>query len=97
MLPLSVVPLPHHPKDAKEEVQNVQVKGDGSPYVLIVGESLDQIVRVVDDVSREDNCADTSVDSNRCRSQWEEHLHFFYFQNVNVRFESLVMILWGRQ
>lgn len=51
MLPPSIVSMPHHPQDGEEEVENVQVKSDGSPYVLIVGEPLDQIVCVVDDVS----------------------------------------------
>lgn len=63
-LDILVVSLPHHPQDVKEEVQNVEVESDGCPDVLIIGESFDQIVRVIDNVSREDDRTDASIDSN---------------------------------
>lgn len=62
--PLLIVSFPHHAQNGKEEVQNVEVKSHGSPDVLIIRESLDQIVSVIDNVPREDDRADAPINSN---------------------------------
>lgn len=72
---MSSVVLFQHPQNCKEQVENIQVKGDRSPDVLIVCEALDQILSIINDVSREDYSTDCTVDSISGRSKWEECLH----------------------
>lgn len=72
--PHSVV-LFQHPQNGKEQVENVEVKGDRRPDVLVVCEALDQVLSVVNDVTREDYGTDCAVDSDRGGSQWVYHLH----------------------
>lgn len=49
---MSLVNGSKNSKQRKEEVDDIQIQGDRSPYVLIVGVSLDEVVCVIYDVSR---------------------------------------------
>lgn len=71
---VSVV-LFQHPQNGKKQVENVQVKGNRSPDILVVCEALDQVVSIIHNVSRENYGTDSTVDSDGGRSQWKEHLH----------------------
>lgn len=45
-----IVPLPQHAQNGKEQVKDVQVESDRSPYVLIVSESFYQVIGIINDV-----------------------------------------------
>jgi len=49
-----LVGCPEEGHQGQEEVDDVQVEGDGGPDVLVVREAPDDVVRVVDDVPTED-------------------------------------------
>lgn len=59
----------------QEQVDDVQVEGDGGPDVLIICEALDDVVRVVDDVPTEDEGRQCAVDHLGDLAQWEKDLH----------------------
>lgn len=70
-----IVALPQHPQYSQEQVENVKIKGDGGPDVLIVSKALDQVVGVINDVPREDDSTNGTINSISCRAKREEHLH----------------------
>lgn len=69
------VALPQHPQDCKEQIQNIEVKSDGGPDVLIICKALDEVLGIVDYIAREENSTSSTDDSIRSRTKWEEHLH----------------------
>lgn len=61
-----IVGLSHHPQNGKEQVQNVQIKSNGSPNVLIIGEALDEVVGVINYVACENYSTHSTINGNRC-------------------------------
>jgi hypothetical protein len=59
----------------QEEVDDIQVKGDSSPDVLVVRVTLDDVVRVIDDVPAEDEGCQCAIDHLGDLAQGEEDLH----------------------
>ena len=57
-----LVGCPEEGHQGQEEVDDVQVQGDGGPDVLVVGVALDDVVRVVDDVPAEDEGGQPTID-----------------------------------
>ena len=53
-----------------EQVNHVEVEGDGRHHVLVAGVALQQAVRVEDDEAREDQRSDEPVDGQAYSSQW---------------------------
>lgn len=70
-----LVSRPEEGHQGQEEVDDVQVEGDGGPDVLVVREAPDDVVRVVDDVPAEDERREPTVDHLRELAQWEQDLH----------------------
>lgn len=46
-----VVSLSQHPQNGKEQIEDIQIKSDRGPYVLIIAESLNQVLSVVNNVA----------------------------------------------
>jgi hypothetical protein len=59
----------------QEEVDDVQVEGDGCPDILVVRVALDDVIRVIDDVPAEDEGRQHAVDHLGDLAQREQDLH----------------------
>lgn len=70
-------------EDGWEEVDDVQVQGDGSQHILIVRVALDQVVGVVDDETREYDGSEATIDRAPNPSQGQKKLRV---QEFHVRF-----------
>lgn len=71
-----IVSLSQHPQNGEEQVQDIQIKGDCSPYVVVVCKALDQIVCVIYNVPRENYRTNSTVNSSGCRTEREECLRY---------------------
>lgn len=61
-------------KEIEEEVDDVKIQSNRSTNILVVVEFLDELVRVVDDVSAEQDCSYTAQYHRRKLPQWMEYL-----------------------
>jgi hypothetical protein len=59
----------------QEEVDHIQVEGNGGPDILVIRVALDDVVRVIDDVPAEDEGRQYTVDHLRDLAQREQDLH----------------------
>lgn len=57
-----------------EQIDDIQIQRDGSPYVVIVSESLDQVISVVDNIARKNQCSQAAIDHGSDLSHGEEYL-----------------------
>ena len=65
---------PQQLQQRQEQVDDVEVEWNCSPYVLIVRVALDDIVCVIDDVATEDKWRQSTIYHHRDLAQWEKDL-----------------------
>lgn len=58
----SVISLPKHPQNGKEQVEDIEIQSDRGPDILIISKPLDQVVCVIHNVSTENYGTHCTVD-----------------------------------